>query len=151
MILQNVGDTVFVTVCKFSQSAKFNLTFCRVENPIQIDSKMAGGGAAQVLDGSAGDNGSVPLIRNELLTFVSQKLNYMPTDSIVQLSLCVQFYDGGDRRCQSPRTRALCRQQWPVPTVSTPEGGQEEEGDNGGYCLPSPSIFRAHHTRCTVD
>ena len=54
---------------------------------------MAGGGgrAAQVLDESAGDNDSTPLIRNELLTFVSQKLNYMPTDSIVQL--CVQFYD----------------------------------------------------------
>ena len=44
-----------------------------------------------MLDDGAGDNGSVPLIRNELLTFVSQKLNYMPTDSIVQL--CVQFYD----------------------------------------------------------
>ena len=52
---------------------------------------MAGGGAAQVLDEGAGDNGSAPLIRNELLTFVSQKLNYMPTDSIVQL--CVHFYD----------------------------------------------------------
>ena len=77
------------TVCKFSQSAKLKLTFCHVENP--IGSKMAVGEASQVLDEGAGDNGSVPLIRNELLTFVSQKLNYMPTDSIVQL--CVQFYD----------------------------------------------------------
>ena len=52
---------------------------------------MAGGGAAQVLDGSAGDDGSAPLVRNERLTMVTQKLNDMPTDSIVQL--CVQCYD----------------------------------------------------------
>ena len=51
---------------------------------------MAGGGAAQVPDGNAGDNGNAPLVCNDLLSFVAQKFNYMPTDSIVQL--CVQFY-----------------------------------------------------------
>ena len=71
---------------------------------------MAGGGAAQVPDGNAGDNGNAQLVRNELLSFVTQKLNYMPTDSIVQL--CAQFY-GEEVICHS-QSLLVSSNQWNV-------------------------------------
>ena len=62
-----------------------------------------------MLDEGAGDNGSAPLIRNELLTFVSQKFNYMPT---ITLYNCV--YNFMTRRRS---TWQICSYTSAVPTA----------------------------------
>ena len=56
---------------------------------------------------SSASNGNEPrLVRNELLTFATQKMNYMPADSIIQL--CIQFYDDEALEAASMLLHELC-------------------------------------------
>ena len=51
-------------------------------------------------------NSMLWLVRNELLTFATQKMNYMPADSIIQL--CIQFYDDEALEAASMLLHELC-------------------------------------------